>query len=198
MAAWFAMLALDMGAAFWGLSTAEIRAGGFMLLPVVAYLFSHQLLHRNVRWRPPKEACIAALLGAGVALFTICRPGADILQMAIPLALFAILCFSNCALISVWEKEVDRSHGQMSLAIQFPGAIAFSRASPWALCILSTVAWVMAGPKTAPAVACAVASSALLGLVDLVETRIGRILAHVLADLALITPLVPLLARAKP
>lgn len=135
------------------------------------------------------------LLGAGAALFVACRPGADLLHMAIPLALFAFLCFSNCALISVWEKEVDRSHGQTSLAIQFPGTIAFSRALPCVLSVLSVVAWLAAVPKAGPAAASATVSSILLVLVDLAEARIGRILARVLADLALMTPLIPLLAR---
>jgi hypothetical protein len=192
---WFAILGLDLSAAFRGLSAAEFRAGGLILLLVVAYLFSHQLLHRNIRWRPPKEVCIAVLLGSGVALFPVCQPGADIPHMAIPLALFASLCFSNCALISVWEKEVDRSHGQISLAIQFPGTIAFSRALPWVLSALSAVAWLTAGPKAGPAAACAAVSGVFLGLVDNAEARIGRILARVLVDLALMTPLVPLLAR---
>ena len=192
---WFAILGLDLGAAFRGLSAAEFRAGSLILLLVVAYLFSHQLLHRNIRWRPPKEVCIAVLLGSGVALFPVCQRGADIPHMAIPLALFASLCFSNCALISVWEKEVDRCHGQISLAIQFPGTIVFSRALPWVLSALSAVAWLTAGPKAGPASACAAVSSVFLGLVDLAEARIGRVLARVLADLALMTPLVPLLAR---
>jgi hypothetical protein len=195
VAFWIAILGLDLSAAFCGLSVTEIKAGGFMLLPVVAYLFSHQLLHRNLRWRPPKEVCVAVLLGAGAALFVACRPGADLLHMAIPLALFAFLCFSNCALISVWEKEVDRSHGQTSLAIQFPGTIAFSRALPCVLSVLSVVAWLAAVPKAGPAAASATVSSILLVLVDLAEARIGRILARVLADLALMTPLIPLLAR---
>jgi len=198
MAVWIAMLGLDMGAAFRGLSTSEIRAGAFMLVPVTAYLFSHQLLHRNIQWRPPKEACIAVLLGGGAALFPACQPGVDILRMAIPLTLFVFLCFSNCASISMWENEVDRSHGQTSLAIQFPGAIAFARALPWALSVLSAVAWLAAGPKAGPAAACATVGSVLLGIVNLEEARIGRILAHVLADLALMTPLVPLLATVVP
>jgi hypothetical protein len=43
--------------------------------------------------------------------------------------------------------------------------------------------------------ACGAASGALLGLVDLAEPRIGRVRARVLADVALMTPALPVLLR---
>jgi hypothetical protein len=115
--------------------------------------------------------------------------------MAIPLTLFALLCFCNCVLISVWENEVDRSHGQTSLALQYGGAAAASRALPWALSVVAATVWAASGPRAAPAAACAAASAVLLGFVDLSETRIGRIPARVLADVAMLTPLAPLALR---
>jgi hypothetical protein len=195
---WIAALGMDIGAAFGGLSPLELRAGAIMLLPVAAYLFSHQLLHRNVRWRLPKEVCVGMLMGGGVTLFPACRSEPDVRGMAIPLALFALLCFSNCALISVWESEVDRSHGQTSFAIQFGPAAAFSRALPWALAVLCAAVWIAADPRARPAAACAAFSSLFLGIVGLADARISRTLARVLADLALVTPLIPLLARVIP
>jgi hypothetical protein len=195
-AAWSAMCALDVGVALRGLAPSQLRAGGLLLAPVAAYLLSHQLVHRNNRWRAPKEVCVALLLGAGAALFPAGRPGADIAAMAVPLALFVLLCFCNCALISVWEDDVDRSHGQTSLALQFGGAAAFCRVLPWALSALAAATWLLAGPRAAPAAACAAASGALLGAVDLVEARVGRVLARVLADVALMTPFAALLIRA--
>lgn len=194
-AAWAGALGLDLAAAFRGLAPREIGAGALMIVPVAAYLFSHQLVHRKSRWRAPKEVCVAVLLGAGAALFAAVRTGADLQGMAQPLALFIVLCFSNCALISVWENDVDRSHGQTSLALQFGGAAAFSRMLPWAVCLVSAAAWAAAGPRAAPAAACAAASGALLGIVDLAQGRIGRIRARVLADVVLMTPLAPLLLR---
>jgi hypothetical protein len=193
--AWGAIFAVDLAVALRRLPARELGAGALILAPVSAYLLSHQLVHRNSRWRVPKEACVAGLLGAGAALFTASRPGADLGAMAVPLLLFVLLCFCNCALISVWEDEVDRSHGQTSLALQFGRAAALSRALPWAVCALSAVAWLVGGPHTGPAAACAAASGALLGAVDLSEARIGRIPARVLADVALMTPLAALLTR---
>jgi 4-hydroxybenzoate polyprenyltransferase len=193
LSVWIVVLAMDVFEAIRGLSSAEFRAGVLVLLGVTAYLLSHQLVHRKKRWRAPKEACVAFLLGAGAAAFAASRPGADLRGMALPLALFALLCFSNCALISVWENEVDRSHGQTSLALQFARTKALSRALPWVICALSAVLWALALPQAREAAACAAASGMLLGLVELAERRTGRVAARVLADVALMTPVLGLL-----
>jgi hypothetical protein len=194
-AVWFAVLCLDLATALGGLSGAEFRAGFLLLLPVAAYLLSHQFVHRKSRWRAPKELCVAVLLGSGAAVFAVSRPGADLGALAVPLALFVLLCFCNCALISLWEDAVDRSHGQTSLALQFGRAAAYTRAVPWAIFALSLAILILGGSRTRPAAACGAASGALLGLIDLSEGRIGRVRARVLADVALMTPAVPLLLR---
>jgi hypothetical protein len=195
-AVWAGVLVLDVVVALHGLSFRELGAGMVLLAAVAAYLLSHQLVHRASRWRAPKEACVALLLGAGSALFIPSRAGAQPTAMAVPLALFVLLCFANCALISLWENEVDRSHGATSLATQFGAAAQAVRALPWLIAALSAGACLIAGPAAAPAAACAVASGILLGSVDVAEQRIGRFGARVLADVALMTPAVPLLFGA--
>ena len=185
---WAAVLAADVTASVRGLSPSELRCGALLMLAVVAYLLSHQLVHRNHRWRAPKEACVAVLLGAGAAVFIAAHSGAHLRAAALPLALFSALCFSNCALISVWEHEVDRIHGQTSLALQFRGATGLAHALPWALLLACLVLWTASATDSAVA-ACAAASAALLGAVDVAERRTGRMPARVLADVALMTPL---------
>ena len=194
-AAWIAILCLDLAAALGGLSRAEFREGCLLLAAVAAYLLSHQFVHRNSRWRAPKEICVAVLLGAGAAVFVVSRPGAALDALAIPLALFVLLCFCNCALISLWEYAVDRSHGQTSLALQFGRAAAYTRAVPWAILALSLAICLLGGGDARPATLCGAASAGLLGFVDLSEERIGRVRARVLADVALMTPAVPLVLR---
>jgi len=196
LAVWAAVLFLDVLEAFRGLTRRELGAGALLLLPVAAYLLSHQLVHRRSPWRAPKEACVAVLLSAGAAVFAVSRPGADLMGIAAPLALFALLCFSNCALISVWEDEVDRVHGQTSLALQFGGAAALANALPWAIAAVAAAVWIAGVPHARAAAACAAASGSLLGLVALAEARIGRVRARVLADVALMTPAALLLLRA--
>jgi hypothetical protein len=194
-AVWIAVLILDFGVALQSLPSREFRAGGLMLFPVAAYLLSHQFVHRIHRWRAPKEVCVAGLLGGGASLFPACHPEAYVPGIVISTSLFVLLCFSNCTLISLWECDVDRSQGQTSLALQFVRAPALIRALPWALFLLSATAWTAFGPKVGAALAFSAASSLLLGLIDHAEVRIGRIPARVLADVALMTPLIPLLAR---
>ncbi|HEY4988310.1 MAG TPA: hypothetical protein VII09_00810, partial [Opitutaceae bacterium] len=187
-AAWIIVLGLDVACAIRGLPPAEFRAGALVLLPVAAYLLSHQLVHRNSRWRAPKEVCVAVLLGAGAAVFVASRPGADLPAMAIPLTLFVLLCFANCALISVWENEVDRMHGQTSLALQYARAAAVSAGLPWVIAAIAVAVGIGLGSRVGAAASCAAASGLLLGLVNRAEPRIGRVRARVLADVALMTP----------
>jgi hypothetical protein len=192
-AVWVAVLVLDVAVALRGLSSKEFGAGLILLAAVTAYLLSHQLIHRANRWRAPKEACVALLLGAGAALFIPAQAGAQSAAMALPLALFVLLCFANCAVISLWESEVDLSHGATSLATQYAWAAQAVRSLPWLIAALSAGAWFIAGPAARPAASCAAASGILLGLVDVTERRIGRFAARVLADVALMTPAVAFL-----
>ena len=196
-ALWLAVFAADLVTAFLRLNRRELDAGFLLLAPVLAYLLSHQLIHRHHPWRAPKEICVAVLLGAGVALFLLARPEVALRPLAAPLGLFTLLCFANCALISVWEHEVDATHGQTSFARQFRRGAAFGRTLPW---LLAVVAALLAGSETGDtraAAACVAASSLLLGALDRAEPRLGAQLARVLADVALLTPLVPLLAAAS-
>jgi hypothetical protein len=197
-AAWAVVLGLDLEVSIRELPGADLRAGFVLLVPVVAYLLLHQLVHRNSRWRPPKEACVALLLAAGATVFVASNPLVRPGRLVIPCVLFALLCFCNCALISVWENEVDRSHGQTSLALQSRRAAAASRLLPWGALLICAAAWAVGGRAAREAAPCGAASAVLLGLVDLSERRIGRSLARVLADVAVMTPVVPLVLRLAP
>ena len=197
-AAWVAILGVDVATAVAGLTADEFRAGCLLLLAVAAYLLSHQFVHRHSSWRAPKEICVAVLLGGGVAVFITGRAGADLHALAAPLAVFVLLCFCNCALISLWEDAVDLSHGQTSLALQSGRAAAYYRITPWVISAIAAGVWLFRADGTRAASACAAFSAALLGIVDLSEARIGRVRARVLADVALLTPVVPMVLRLLP
>jgi hypothetical protein len=143
-ALWLLVLAADLGIAFGQLTRREIAAGLLLLAPVLAYLLSHQLIHRHHRWRAPKELCVAALLAAGVALFPLAQSTVALRPLVAPLALFTLLCLANCALISAWEHAIDETHGQTSLARQFRRSAAVSRTLPWLLAVAA------ARPRAAP------------------------------------------------
>jgi len=193
---WLVVLACDLGTAVGKLSRVDLLAGAAVLGPVLLYLFSHQWLRRHDPARAPKEAWIATLLGAGVAVFIVSSPGAALGRLLLPLPLFVGLCFANCALISVWERDVDLSHGQNSLALQFGPAAGWSRRLPWILATVAGFVWLVTPRAERSAVACTAVSAALLGAIDLAEGRCGWRLARVLADAALLTPAAPLLLRA--
>lgn len=188
---WSAVLLADMAVAFVELSPRELIAGGCLGGPAIVYVLSHQLLHRGNRWRVPKELCVALLIPAASCVFVAAVPGAPLRTLAAPLVLFAALCFANLLLISAWEADVDASHGQDSLARQFGAVAAISRLVP----LLLTAA-ALAAPFWGvwPVVAhCVAASAILLALVDRYEPHLGAPLARVLADVVLLTPLIPLL-----
>ncbi len=197
-AVWVAVLAADVGTAFWQLTERELVAGTLLLAPTLLYLFSHQLLHRHRRWRAPKEFCIAFLLAGGASVFVIAAPAAAIETALGPLIIFSALCFANLALIAVWEQEVDATHGQVSLARQFRGAAGVSRAFPWVLAAASAVSIVSPLHVPRDAAVCGIASALLLALLDRVEHRIGWQLARVLADFVLLTPAVLFLQTSRP
>lgn len=195
-AVWLAVLVGAVAMSFTRLSRAEMTFGFILLGPVGLYLLSHQLVHRESPWRLPKELCVALLLVGGVGCFPLAqRPDAAI-SLLVPLALFGLLCFANCLLISHWENEVDRAHGQTSLARQFPHGRPLAYALPWAVAAVAAGLLVF-GPHRLDAIAaCTLASGVLLGALDRLHNRVGRQLARALADVTLMTPYVLLLAGA--
>ena len=192
---WVIVALAGLTEAFTRLNGREIAAGLLLLTPVLIYLISHQHLHRHSPWRVPKEICVGFLFGAGVTVFVAVAPAARLGDLTVPLALFTLLCFGNCALISSWETAVDHSHDQMSFARQFPRCVVLSRGLPWILAGVAAVIGAESSTAVRPALICASASGVLLGLVDAAERRVGRKLARVLADVALMTPIVPLLSH---
>jgi hypothetical protein len=190
---WTAVFAGTVALSIRALTPAEFRAGLGVLVLVLLYLFSHQMVHRNLGGRAPKEICVAVLLGAGATLFPAVQASGALGPLVPTLADFMLLCFANCVLISSWESRVDRLHGQTSIALQFRGGVALGAAVPWVLAglVASYLATGPGGPDRVAA-SCALASSVILGVLNLSEPRIGRRAARVLADVALMTPVVPL------
>jgi hypothetical protein len=173
------------------LTTRELAAGSLLLGPVLAYLLSHQLVHRHHRWRVPKEICIALLLTGGVLVFLI--PVSGVSTLAAPAAALGVLCFTNCVLISSWERHIDEVHGQTSLATGLtPARLRQVAALPW-LSAAVVLALLIGGTGLPVRTAtCAGGSAILLGVINHFQHRMGWQLARVLADAALMTPVLPL------
>jgi hypothetical protein len=185
-------LAADVSVAVTRLDAPDLMFGTLLTAAVLTYLLSHQWLHRHAPWRVPKEVCVAVLLTAGVWLFLRDATG---WRLWAPLGLFGLLCLANTALISRWEADVDRRHGQSSLALQS------SRAARWiawlpVVTLTAAIATLVVGPADARVPASCTAGCALLFVaIDRVQPRVGWPLARVLSDLALAAPLVVLVLR---
>jgi len=186
----------------------EWAAGFILVVPVLVYLISHQLVHRHHPWRVPKEICIAVIFCLGTALAPIVLALPPDLRTArwisgvalgrleplwVPLALFGMLCFANLALISAWEAEVDTRHGQTSLALQFSNRLNLIHALPWLLVVLGFVAALGTHDLDRITGLCVAGSGSLLGFLDRLEPRMGRESARALVDLTLLTPALALL-----
>ena len=185
------VLVVDVWLALSRLSAFDLLAGSLLLMAAVAYLLSHQLVHRHHPWRVPKEICIAALLSGGVAVFLLRAPAVERLTM--PLALFGLLCLANTALISVWERHVDRAQGQTSLVIDYGGAAPVIHLLPWLIAALAVAVALTHDDVSRVAAVCAGASALLLAAIDRAQPRIGWQAARVLSDVALMSPVVPLI-----
>jgi hypothetical protein len=192
-ALWIVVLASALVLSFTLLTRAELSAGLLLLAPVLVYLLSHQCVHRAHPWRAPKEVCVAALFTIGVACFPVANNPGALAGLAPVLVLFGLLCFADCALISLWEDEVDRMHGQTSLALQFPRGRPVVRVLPWAIGVLGAVCAMRQRPEQAALTVCAAFGGVLLGGLDLSHRRLGRQLSRALVDVTLLTPAVFLL-----
>lgn len=171
------------------LESREFRAGFILLIPTLLYLFSHQLLHRHHPLRLPKEICIAVIFALGCVLAPAVHAPGQIQMLGLPAFLFCLLCLTNCALISVWEKEVDANHGQTSLALQMKRSAVLIHLLPWLIMIAAIAIIFTGGHATRSAAICAGASALLMGLLDALQPCIGRIPSRAAVDLTLMTPL---------
>ena len=112
--------------------------------------------------------------------------------------MFAGLCFTNVALISAWEHEVDESQDQVSLARQFSRGATIGHVLPIVLAAIAALVATRFFGIARIAAECVTASSLLLAAVDRYEPKMGWQHARVLADVALLTPFAPLVYQFIP
>jgi hypothetical protein len=172
---WIAVLALAGWLAWTRLPPALFERGTALLTVVVAYFFA---VHRlRLQW--PKELAVAVLfaLGASLAAWGHVRSMVD----AATIVLFSCLCWINCAAIEKWEgdKWEDDKWDR-----QFPawpvGAAALCVAAV-AMVLLAAHRPVLSGAETA--------SALVFVAIDRGRARLSRDALRVLADVALLSPL---------
>jgi hypothetical protein len=107
-------------------------------------------------------------------------------DLTLGVVLFAALCFCNCALITRWERHEEDVRNRASLLNAFPRLTARLSILCLALAALAAGAVLLAGPM--PFLPLGM-SAVLLAILDLCHKRLSTNAARVLADAALLTPL---------
>lgn len=165
------------------LSTTVWRGGLGLAAAVAFYLVLVHASGETVRRYWPKEVVVGVIFAAGstIATWSSLQPLA-----ALPIALFAALCILNCTAVEYWEWQ--RTHVLLRYPHRmtrwltkhfYPAAVVISTASATAFIF------------TPSAVLIAVLLSAvLLILVARNRTRIAPEVSRLLADAALLTPLI--------
>ena len=163
--------------------------GGLALIYLV---LNHPL---GLIWRslPAKELAIGVLFAAGTLVALL--PGLKNAAIGFPISatFFAALCALNCISIARWECGLDRAQGKVTIATRHPG---IARASGWIALALGVAAFGMAilFHLAAPLFACLSVSAFLLAWLNSEEDDVDRRTA--LADLVLLTPIIPLVFMA--
>lgn len=168
---------------------AGAAVGGLALIYLV---LNHPL---GLIWRslPAKELAVGLLFAAGTLVALL--PGLKNAAIGFPISatFFAALCALNCISIARWECGLDRAQGKISIATRHP---EIARASGSIALVLGVAAFVMATlfHLAAPLFACLSVSAFLLAWLNSTPIDVDRRTA--LADLVLLTPIVPLIFMA--
>lgn len=168
------------------LTPREILLGAGIAAAVAAYAAG---IHLKAK-RPifTKELQVGFVFGAGVTLSVWAQTAS--FQLLLTTFLFAALCSLNCLLIAVWERRVDRAQQQPSLALTLPH-LPILLPPTLILFSLSTLALTPFLPY--PLTLSLSLAAALLWLLNAYQEAFSRESLRVLADVALLTPLVYLL-----
>lgn len=167
-------------------------AGAVIGTMSMAYLVANHPLGLIWRSLPMKEIAIGFLFAAGTMVALL--PSLPITAgLALAVVTLAALCSLNCISIAVWERELDRTQGKVSLATRHPrvcGRVA-KMCAGIALLSFAFAATIRMGSLV---FVCAGASALLLAWLNIAGVSDDQRTA--LADLVLLTPLVPLLTAA--
>jgi hypothetical protein len=163
-------------------------------LALIYLVINHPL---GLIWRslPAKELVIGVLFTAGTLVALTPALHSVTKSFVAPALAFALLCALNCISIAQWEQDLDRVQGKVSIATRHPGIARLSGAMCLCLAIAS-VPIATAGPRLIPLIASLSLSAAFLAWLNSSHGRINRDQRTALADLVLLTPIIPLIARA--
>ncbi len=178
-------LAVCGGRLLWA---STVRGGVQLGFAVVGYFSLTHLTPARWRIRWPREVVVALLFTLGTFGAVWLGNGRHFAPLAVPAAIFLLLCWTNCSLIETWEWEAGGG-GEWD---------APDRVARWAAGHVGVVAGLIAGlallEPSAFAAAGAMSAAGLWVMRRKRETIAIRLVSP-LADLALCTPIVMMLGR---
>ena len=197
LTAWMIVLASTAGMVFLGFANPLLLRGGAMLAAVFLYLASVHCLPARAGWIGLKEAMVAVLFALGTSLpaWGQIRTAHD----ALTVVLFSMLCWLNCIAIEQWESDTGRLGIIAREEKRLPGrsVVAQSKKDGFARLPVAPIAGIIAVAGMAvlhhdrPILAGAESASLFaLVLLDGLHHKLSRDALRVLADVALLTPLV--------
>jgi len=105
---WWCVLLSNIGIAFAGLTSTQLKNGAALLALCLVYTALNQTLSRRFF---PKELCVALIFAGGVIVFLL--PSASLWP---PARALALLCLINCLMIGAKEQCIDTALQVRSLS----------------------------------------------------------------------------------
>lgn len=179
----------------------SIAAGTFFagsVVGILALIYLAMNHPRGLVWRslPAKEVAIGLLFTAGTLVALLPGLSAVTISFAAAGLAFACICSFNCIGIACWERELDQAQGKVSFATCHPGVDRQVRTICAGLALASLAGAIIDRP-VAPIFGCVGASALLLVVLDLLPSTVGEDQRTALADLVLLTPIIPLIVMAS-
>ena len=159
---------------------------GLLGLAGIYFSITHGQTPRGWAALVPKEAAVASLFALGSSVFVLTQIHRATGFCLVAVAGFAVLCFLNCGLITRWEGNASDLRDPSSLLNAFPQVVRHLDALGISLAVFSLMlSLVIPAPIFLP-----IATAALLLVaLDLRRSRFSAAALRVLADVALLPPL---------
>lgn len=184
-ALWLLVLFFDIFLACYALPFQSLLLGLGLLTLCILYTCSIQQGHHSPSLT--KEAKVALIFCLGIFIFITPTHTQGLLPLSIYFGLLSLLFWSNASLIAHWEKDADIQHQSASLATTHPTIAACAH---WVTLIIAALCLPLIAINTAStpfALACAT-SGILIFIISTLNCH--RELRRVLADTALLTPMI--------
>ena len=176
----YILFATNVLIAFSTLSWLHLILGLLILSTCILYT---KITARAKHSRIPKEVIVGTLFTAGTFLFLVTPESILNPNFWKAISIAFILFNSNTFLVPYWEKNIDKSQGQSSIASLLPNAYPYALSLPF-LCIPLFYIYIPL-PYSIPFIT----SSLALVLLHFIRTKVSPETINLLSNLTLLTPL---------